>query len=199
MTMTIGVVNQKGGVGKTTTAMMVATALARKDHKVTVIDSDPQGSATEWAERAEEAGEPLPFRVRNVTVRQLSKLSPSGDFVLIDTPPANAQIIDAAIDAADRVIIPVSPSGMEVAKMWDTYDLVKNRGGHPRVLLTSVNFSAKSSEELKASLKGEDVDLCTTWIPQREALRKYFGHMPGADLFGYGVVADWLIEERENV
>ena len=50
----LAVVNQKGGSGKTTLSMQLAGALARRHHKVLVVDADPQGTATRWAASAED-------------------------------------------------------------------------------------------------------------------------------------------------
>ena len=47
--MKIGLLNQKGGVGKTTLAVHIADALARRKKKVLLVDADPQGSALDWA------------------------------------------------------------------------------------------------------------------------------------------------------
>ena len=47
--MIIGVINIKGGVGKTTSSLAIATAAQRSGLSVTVVDTDPQGSATLWA------------------------------------------------------------------------------------------------------------------------------------------------------
>ena len=67
--MIVAIVNLKGGVGKTTSAIALATAASRQGLEVRVLDADPQGSATMGADLAEEAGEPLPFEVgpANVT------------------------------------------------------------------------------------------------------------------------------------
>ncbi len=50
--MIISVINLKGGSGKTTTAMALATAAARHNRNVSVLDTDPQGDATTWAGNA---------------------------------------------------------------------------------------------------------------------------------------------------
>ena len=55
--MIISVINLKGGSGKTTTAMALATAAARHNRNVSVLDTDPQGDATTWAGDAEDARE----------------------------------------------------------------------------------------------------------------------------------------------
>ena len=66
----IAVVNTKGGVGKTTTSVLLAHALSAHG-SVELRDADPQGSATEWAERADDAGTPLPFDVVIANQRSL--------------------------------------------------------------------------------------------------------------------------------
>ena len=64
--LTVAFVNLKGGVGKNTSAIGTAEALARLGHTVTVRDADPSGAATLWAHKALSAGRPLPFGVEVV-------------------------------------------------------------------------------------------------------------------------------------
>ena len=46
----ITVAQGKGGVGKTTIAVNIAGELSRRNYNVALVDSDPQGSACQWAE-----------------------------------------------------------------------------------------------------------------------------------------------------
>lgn len=185
----IAVVNTKGGVGKTTTSVLLAHALSAHG-SVELRDADPQGSATEWAERADDAGTPLPFDVVIANQRSLRREARS-DWVIIDTPPGHAQIIDAAITAADFVIIPSTPTGLDIDRMWATLE-VAQRTPHA-VLLTRVGTGTNTLAAALALLDEEKVPRFETLIPRREAIAASFGAIPH-DLYGHENVAAELME-----
>lgn len=111
----IGVLQQKGGVGKTTLSLNLAAAYARQGLKVLVIDADPQGSAQEWA--SVRTAEPL-FSVvgmaRPNLHRELERIIPGYDIVLIDGAPRSNDLVRSALLASDHVLIPVQPSPFDV-------------------------------------------------------------------------------------
>jgi virC1 protein len=185
----VAVVNTKGGVAKTTTSVLLACAFSAHG-SVEVRDADPQGSATEWAERAEDAGTPLPFEVVIANQRSLGRPA-RADWVVIDTPPGHAQIVDAAIAAADFVIIPSTPTGLDIDRMWATLE-VAQRTPHA-VLLTRVGTGTNTLAAALALLDEEKVPRFETLIPRREAIAAAFGAVPH-DLYGYENVAMELME-----
>ena len=185
----VAVVNTKGGVAKTTTSVLLACAFSAHG-SVEVRDADPQGSATEWAERAEDAGTPLPFEVVIANQRSLGRPA-RADWVVIDTPPGHAQIVDAAIAAADCVIIPSTPTGLDIDRMWATLE-VAQRTPHA-VLLTRVGTGTNTLAAALALLDEEKVPRFETLIPRREAIAAAFGAVPH-DLYGYENVAMELME-----
>ena len=185
----VAVVNTKGGVAKTTTSVLLACAFSAHG-SVEVRDADPQGSATEWAERAEDAGTPLPFEVVIANQRSLGRPA-RADWVVIDTPPGHAQIVDAAIAAADFVIIPSPPTGLDIDRMWATLE-VAQRTPHA-VLLTRVGTGTNTLAAALALLDEEKVPRFETLIPRREAIAAAFGAVPH-DLYGYENVAMELME-----
>ena len=124
--MIFALLNQKGGVGKTTLAVHVATALARRGRRVMLVDADPQGSALDWS--ASRQAEPL-FPVIGLPRPNLHKEMPAHaaqyDDVVIDGPPRVNELARSAILAADMVLIPVQPSPYDVWAAKEIVDLIR--------------------------------------------------------------------------
>ncbi|PTW63154.1 chromosome partitioning protein [Breoghania corrubedonensis] len=112
--MIVALLNQKGGVGKTTLALHLAGEWARGGNRVTLIDADPQGSALDWSERRGHEGLPRRFGViglaRDTLHHEAPELARTADQVVIDGPPRVAGLMRSALLAADVIIIPVQPS-----------------------------------------------------------------------------------------
>ena len=127
--MIVALLNQKGGVGKTTLALHLAGAWARQGCRVTVIDADPQGSALDWSEqRAKEGGARL-FGVlglaRDTLHREAPEIARGVDHVVIDGPPRIAGLMRSALLAADLVLVPAQPSPFDGWASGEMLNLVR--------------------------------------------------------------------------
>lgn len=115
------VANAKGGCGKTTLSTNLAGSLARRGSRVSLVDLDPQQSATQWLDaRRRQAlvdirGQVLPVNDRLTYGKLVSTLRELDDFVVLDAPAGiSGQPLDALLRVARVVLIPVLPSPIDV-------------------------------------------------------------------------------------
>jgi chromosome partitioning protein len=123
---TIGILQQKGGVGKTTLSLNLAAVYACQGLKVLVVDADPQGSAQEWA--ATRTAAPL-FAVigmaRPNLHRELAEIAQGYDVIVIDGAPRGNDLARSAMLASDHVLIPVQPSPFDIWAARQTVELLE--------------------------------------------------------------------------
>jgi chromosome partitioning protein len=109
--MNIVVSNVKGGVGKTTTAVYLAAAAGRGRGPVVLVDADPQAASAEWYDADPIDGVEL---LEGPSVRTVSKAMNQEDgIVVVDTPPGEGTVVQAALVRADAVVIPTRAGGVE--------------------------------------------------------------------------------------
>ncbi|MEJ1962246.1 MAG: ParA family partition ATPase [Gammaproteobacteria bacterium] len=123
--MIIALLNQKGGVGKTTLATHLAGEFACYGRKVVVIDADPQASALDWSQKRAQGARPRRFGViglaRETLHQEVPELARAVDDIVIDGPPRVTALARSAILASDLVLIPVQPSPYDV---WASAEIV---------------------------------------------------------------------------
>lgn len=199
MSTVITCLNPKGGVSKTVTSVFLATALAEHG-SVTVVDADPQASATEWAYNAQDGGEALPFDVVPGSAATIKRALPRTDFVVIDTPPGVAEVLDAATTAADIVLIPTLQSSLELSRAWSALEAIG--GTRAALFLARAETGSTTFRLARSALReaaGERVYALESYIPKREAIRQVAGVARPDELHGYEkLAAEVLAILKEN-
>ncbi|OBK16149.1 hypothetical protein A5636_04040 [Mycobacterium asiaticum] len=174
--------------------MFLAATAVRRGVAVRVIDADPQGSASSWADRAAHLGTPLPFDVSPGTAAEVRALSCEPDeLVLIDSPPGVAAAIDAAIDAADLVIIPTGPRPADIDRLWPTLDITQHRP--TTILLTLVDTRKPEATAMPRALNEAKAPVLRNSVPHRIAIERAFGRAIPRHLAEFEAVFDELMAE----
>ncbi|MFA7415012.1 MAG: ParA family protein [Rhizobium sp.] len=181
---TITFANTKGGAGKTTAALILATELAHRGNRVTIIDADPRGWMSRWHAIAG-AGSLLSVvsGVTEATIEEATaKAKKRGGYILIDLPSNHDALLAKAIGLADHVLIPVQGCAMDAAGGAEVLELLKEldekcdvRIPHS-IVLTRVNaaVTTRALQAAKDFLAQRRIHTLETPIAERAAYRDVF-------------------------
>jgi chromosome partitioning protein len=174
----IALINQKGGCGKSTTAVHFTYWLATKNkNKVLLVDADGQQSSSVWLKSMEI---PIPYKVVQTSddlLEQIPELAEQFDYLIIDGPASLAEATRAILFRADLAIVPVQPTGVDLRSASEAVRLIKQaqsvRGGPPTaaVFLSRAVKGTKLKEEAITLLsKTPEVTMLKTVVHQKQAI-----------------------------
>ncbi len=180
---TIVFVSPKGGAGKTTAALVLASQLARAA-SVTVIDADPNHPIKTWRAAADV---PNTFRVvsdvdeENILDR-IEEAAASTPFVIVDLEGTAAKIVLLAVSQADLVIVPTQGSQLDAEQASRALRVIKQQEKMSRrpvpfaVLLTRTNVAirTRTMAHIQRGLTAAGIPVLDTELHEREAYRAMF-------------------------
>lgn len=193
--MIVAVCAQKGGVGKTTTAICLADEWNRRGHDVTLVDADPQGTAQTWADRREEddLDGPTVARAPADYHEHVKAHAPDVNHIVIDCPPGDAspdRLAEtprqrSALVVADLAVIPCGTGVNDVWSVHGTVELVQEaQQARPnldaRLLVTQHDARTVIGDQTRKALEAVDLPVFDTMLGNRVAYQE----MPGS---GVGV------------
>lgn len=198
---TISFANPKGGAGKTTSALLLASELASKAARVAIIDADPEKWITQWGR--------LPGKPDNLTiigevtedtiVDHIEAAAETAQFVIVDLEGTASLMVANAIGMSDLVVIPTQGASMDAKGAAKTIKLIRNQERMARrtilhsVLLTrtSAAVTSRSLKNVRDQLDTAGIDVFKTSIVERAAYR---------DIFDYGgLLSDLGAEQVSNI
>jgi len=169
----IAVLNQKGGSGKTTIATHLARALQLEGSDVLLVDSDPQGSARDWAAVREDNPVTVVGIDRPTIDRDVKNVASKVDYVIVDGAPQAADLAVSAIKAADFILVPVQPSPYDIWATSDLVDLIRQRiemtDGRLKAafVVSRAIKGTRVGSEVSDALAGYGLPVLSTRITQR--------------------------------
>lgn len=194
--MIVTMANAKGGVAKTTGAILLAVAWARRfEREAVVLDADPQSSASLWRDMAEDAGSGLGLvdvRPANLsTLRRVARMGVDAGLVVVDAPP-QGRLLEEAMKVADFVVVPTSDSPLDLQQAWATMAAIP-AGARAAVLVSRAEVNTRAYVDTIAGLDRAATPRFDTVVRKRQEIKKMMGSLPDSS-YEYAQALDELLE-----
>lgn len=180
----ISFANAKGGAGKTTAALLLATELAHQGYRVAILDADPQRWITQWYDATGHLDNIEVISEVSVASVQghIRELSRTNDYIIMDLAGARDAMVTTGIGLSDHVLIPVQGCAMDAkggAQILDLIKLMQSAGNlviPHSVVLTRVTsmVTTRALLAIKGLLAARGVNVINTAIAERTAFREIF-------------------------
>lgn len=199
----IAVVQQKGGSGKTTLAVNLAVACARRGMTVALLDTDPQGSLGRWfmarRERLGEAGMEFSTSSAWGVSYECEKLRRSADIVIVDTPPKVDADLRPALREADLVLVPVASSHVDLWATDGVLDLAQRERKSAWMVLNRVRAGTRLSEDVARAAGELTAELAAARLANRVVYAETLGQGLGAEEGGSRAARDEVAALTDEV
>jgi chromosome partitioning protein len=181
---TIVFASPKGGAGKSTSAVVLATELARRGAGVTILDADPNRPVSQWARRS---GCPESLNVladisESTVIDTIEEAAKRSAFVIVDLEGTASMTVAYAISRADLVVIPTQGSQLDAAEAAKAVKLIRQQEKAfarqiPYAVLftrTSTAIRPRTLQHIREEFSTHQVPAFETQMHEREAFRAIF-------------------------
>lgn len=188
---TIVFASPKGGVGKSTSAVLLGTELAVRGGTVTLIDADPNKPLSRWAKRP---GKPPQLSViaevsEDTIIDTIEQAATQSQFVIVDLEGTASMVVGYAMSRADLVLIPTQGSQLDATEAVKAIKLIRGqerafRRTIPFAILftrTSPALSPRSLKSIAEEFAANDIPVLATEIHERDAFKAIFAFGGGLE------------------
>ena len=168
--LTLSIISQKGGSGKTTVALNLAVASELAGNAALVVDLDPQASAAAWFD-SREPGTPVVISAQAARLGEVLETARDhgAALTLIDTAPHAESAALAAARAADLILVPCRPSILDLRAISASHDIARLAGTPASVVICGAPPRGTLATEAETALKGQGLSLAPVRIGHRAA------------------------------
>jgi chromosome partitioning protein len=167
---TIAIISQKGGAGKTTLSVHLATAAALAGHNAAIIDLDPQGTAASWGDRRKaDTPEVVSGQAARLSILMEAARANGADFLILDTAPNADQTALRAAQSADAVLIPCRAATFDLEAIKATLTLSQLAQKPAFVVLNAIPPRSGVGREAAEGLTAQGAQVAPVMLSQRAA------------------------------